>query len=110
MLFRTKVIEVEAHHWDGDHEELLKWANNVSDGNGTSLHYTQDPIHGGQLSIQNWNGFIYVSRGNYILCDQYGQFSACHEVSFLKSHELVPAPPKPWICEYCKVPGCRGHQ
>lgn len=96
MIYRTKIVEIEAHLWDGDWQELADWADRCSDGNGTTLLYDGNF---GILTVRTLEGDMVATRGDYVICGLEGEFYFCKPAIFHKKYELVHR------CNYCMEEG-----
>ena len=90
--FRTKIVEINAHRWEGDEESLLSLINwtggnfravNVSDRVGITAE-VYDMLH------QTWIG---VQTGQWIVRGAKGEFYPCDDETFhWKYEEVVDGP------------------
>lgn len=97
MKYKTKLVEIEAYEWLGG-DEVLKWAENVSDGNGTSLHYYK---HGVSEILEVWTkeGVMQATKGDFLICGLVGEFYFCKPDIFHMKYELNTD------CDYCNEDG-----
>ena len=84
MKYKTKPVEIEAFPYIGDWDEAIKWANNVSNGNGTYL-----TVDRGELFISTLEGKMHVPNGWYIICGLLGEFYACRSDAFFAKYEVA---------------------
>lgn len=86
MRFRKKPVEIEAMRWDGSsYEDVIKWANNASDGNGTTIRF--DSVLG--LSVRTLEGEMFVITGDWIICGIKGEFYPCKPDIFEMTYEKI---------------------
>lgn len=86
MLYKTRPNEIEAYLWIGDWNELSKWADSVSDGNGTGFLY--DGITG-TLIVRTLEGDMQATIGDFVICGLDGEFYFCKPAIFHKKYELA---------------------
>lgn len=92
MRYKTKLVEIEAFLWEGG-DEIIKWANNISDGNGTSIQYEKMGTNE-LLIVCTLEGVMQANRGDYVICGLEGEFYFCKPEIFMKKYEPVPCEPK----------------
>jgi hypothetical protein len=97
MKYKTKLVEIEAQEWLGG-EEIIQWANGVSDGCGTSLHYYK---HGKSEILEVWTleGVMTATRGDFLICGLKGEFYFCKPEIFHMKYEVSTD------CDYCSEDG-----
>lgn len=79
MKFRRKPILVEAQRWDPTSESSLV----------LSRQYGWQLISNGRLEIREKDVVIYVNPGDYIVCNELGEYSAHSAEVFNESYEKV---------------------
>ncbi len=87
--FRKKPVIIEAFKWNGG-DEVIEWARSVSDGNGTSMCYSQTPSTGKEmLTVKTLEGVMEASLGDVVICGVNGEFYFCKPDIFEKTYEAV---------------------
>jgi hypothetical protein len=87
MRYKTKPVEIEAYEWTGGND-VLTWAKNVSDGNGTSLAYAKDS-KGETLVVYTLEGMMRAKRGDFVICGLHGEFYFCKPAMFHAKYEVI---------------------
>jgi len=85
MKYKTKLVEIEAHHYDGDRVAAIRWSEEMSSPLETWLYMTEDR----ELMISTLEGNMHVSLGDYIICGLKGEFYPCKPDIFYRKYELV---------------------
>jgi len=87
-VFRKKPIEVTAFLWNGSND-IMEWANNVSMGSRTSLHYRWLENTYETLTIKTLEGEMNVAKGDWVICGIQGEFYPCKPDIFEATYEEI---------------------
>ena len=88
MRYKTKLVEIEAFQWQGG-DEVIRWANNVSNGNGTYIRYWKSSYGKEVLEVHTLEGVMTASLGDFVICGLEGEFYFCKPDIFHKKYELI---------------------
>lgn len=87
--YRKKPLEVNAFHWTGDFNQLMKWAKSVRLGGTYTFEHKTGFFSGNVLLIKTIKGNMKAKVGDWIIKGIKGEFYPVSNEIFKDTYEKI---------------------